>query len=298
MFQSIYPSTQTLISKSMATVRPPPSSGVSRTRTTTTTTTTTTNNTSALEARVSLIFALASQTTSVSQRRKFLADLATETAKYVFPKRFESQIFEEALMSVPDLETVKFRVLSKNDQYEIRELESYFVAETTMPGKYGFDMNGSSQSFNVLAEYLFGKNTTNETMEMTTPVVTRKTQSGGEKMDMTTPVITKKMEDQDKWKMSFVMPSKYGSNLPLPKNSAVTIKEVPARTVAVVVFSGFVTDEDVMRRESTLRKILKNDTQFKVKSGALVEVAQYNPPFTLPFTRRNEISIEVERKQE
>ncbi|KAI3782416.1 hypothetical protein L2E82_12461 [Cichorium intybus] len=288
MSRSIYPSTVTLVLKSMATKRPP-SSVVSRR-------TTAANNMSALEARVSLMFALASQTASVSQR--LLADLAAETAKYVFPKSFESRNFEEALMSVPDLETVKFKVLTRTDQYEIRELEPYFVAETTMPGKYGFDLNGASQSFNVLAEYLFGKNTSNETMEMTTPVLTRKTPSEGVTMDMTTPVITKKMEDEDKWKMSFVLPSKYGSNLPLPKNSAVTIKEVPGRTVAVVAFSGFVTDEDVIQRESTLRKSLMKDTQYKVKSGALVEVAQYNPPFTLPFTRRNEISIEVERKQE
>ncbi|XP_024966693.1 heme-binding-like protein At3g10130, chloroplastic isoform X1 [Cynara cardunculus var. scolymus] len=293
MSRSFYPSTPTLIFKSITTQEPPSSvvAAPSRRRTTTA-------NMSALEARVSLIFALASQTSSVSQRRKFLADLATETAKYVFPKRFESRNLEEALMSVPDLETVKFKVVSRNDQYEIRELEPYFVAETTMPGKYGFDLNGASQSFNVLAEYLFGKNSANEAMEMTTPVLTRRTESDGETMDMTTPVITKRMGDQDKWQMSFLMPSKYGSNLPLPKNSAVTIKEVPGRTMAVVAFSGFVTDEDVMRRESTLRNALKNDSQYKVKSGASVEVAQYNPPFTLPFTRRNEISLQVERKQE
>ncbi|KAM0049266.1 putative SOUL hem-binding protein [Helianthus debilis subsp. tardiflorus] len=154
-------------------------------------------------------------------------------------------IHDPLLVKVPDLETGKFKVLSRNDQYEIRELEPYFVVETTMPGKYGFDLNGSSQSFNVLAEYLFGKafnisseNTANEAMEMTPPVLTRRTQSGGETMDMTTPVITKRMDDQDKWKMSFVMPSKYGSNLPLPKNSSVTINEVPAKTVAVVSFLG------------------------------------------------------------
>lgn len=35
--------------------------------------------------------------------------------------------------------------------------QPYFIAETTMPGKNGFDLNGASQSFNVLAEYLFGK---------------------------------------------------------------------------------------------------------------------------------------------
>ncbi|CAL5422142.1 unnamed protein product [Camellia sinensis] len=291
---------------------------------------------SALEARVSLVFALAAQTSALSQR--LLMDLATETAKYVNPKRFESRNLEEALMAVPDLETVEFKVLSRRDQYEIREVEPYFIAETTMPGKYGFDFNGASQSFNVLAEYLFGKNTTKDRMEMTTPVFTRKTQSDGEKMEMTTPVITRKLEDEEKWQMSFVMPSKYGSNLPLPKDPSVKIKEVPKKIVAVAAFSvpqngsggevilkleksipnghfgshialaidicggiqevytvdelGFVTDEEVTRRESILRDALKNDPQFQVKEDALVEVAQYNPPFTLPFTRRNEIVLE------
>ncbi|XP_028114998.1 heme-binding-like protein At3g10130, chloroplastic isoform X2 [Camellia sinensis] len=251
---------------------------------------------SALEARVSLVFALAAQTSALSQR--LLMDLATETAKYVNPKRFESRNLEEALMAVPDLETVEFKVLSRRDQYEIREVEPYFIAETTMPGKYGFDFNGASQSFNVLAEYLFGKNTTKDRMEMTTPVFTRKTQSDGEKMEMTTPVITRKLDDEEKWQMSFVMPSKYGSNLPLPKDPSVKIKEVPKKIVAVAAFSGFVTDEEVTRRESILRDALKNDPQFQVKEDALVEVAQYNPPFTLPFTRRNEIVLEVERKSE
>lgn len=46
------------------------------------------------------------------------------------------------------------------------------------------------------------------------------------------------LEDQDKWQMSFVMPSKYGSNLPLPQDPSVSIKEVPRKTIAVVAFSG------------------------------------------------------------
>ncbi|CAK9179162.1 unnamed protein product [Ilex paraguariensis] len=152
-----------------------------------------TRSDSAFEARVSLVLALASQTSSLSQR--LLMDLATETAKYVFPqRRFEARNLEEALMSVPDLETVEFKVLSRTDQYEIREVEPYFIAETTMPGKYGFDFNGASRSFNVLAEYLFGKNTMKEKMEMTTPVFTRRIESDGEKMEMTTPVITTKVD--------------------------------------------------------------------------------------------------------
>jgi hypothetical protein len=96
--------------------------------------------------------------------------------------------------SVPDLETVPFRVLKREEEYEIREVEvivisyhpsmmnyaciemeppafsntvvccelcvsvqSYFIAETMMPGTSGFDFSGSSQSFNSLASYLFGK---------------------------------------------------------------------------------------------------------------------------------------------
>ncbi|XP_010271648.1 PREDICTED: heme-binding-like protein At3g10130, chloroplastic [Nelumbo nucifera] len=251
---------------------------------------------SGFDARVSLVLALATQAFSLSQR--ILVDLADETAKYVFPKRFESRNLEEALMTVPDLETVKFNVLKRTDEYEIREVEPYFVAETTMPGKTGFDFSGSSQSFNILAEYLFGKNTVSEKMEMTTPVFTQKTQSGGEKMEMTTPVITRQSEDQGKWQMSFLMPSKYGANLPLPKDSSVRIKEVPRKIVAVAAFSGFVTDDEVKQRESKLRDALRNDGQFQVKEDALVEVAQYNPPFTLPFNRRNEISLEVKKKDE
>lgn len=81
---------------------------------------------SALEARISLVFALASQTSSLSQRRKCFAclllysymnllkrsvliclstslsvvvDFTTEAAKYFFPKRFETRTLEEALMS-------------------------------------------------------------------------------------------------------------------------------------------------------------------------------------------------------
>ncbi|KAH9602792.1 hypothetical protein KSS87_004148 [Heliosperma pusillum] len=230
------------------------------------------------EARISLVLAIATQTVSVSSR--VLTDLYTETAKYVVPKQFEAPTLDQAFMSVPDLETVKFKVLSRTPRYEIRQLEPYFVAEVTMPGSKGFDFYGASQSFNTLAEYLFGKNIANEKMEMTTPVSTCKSTSAGQKMEMTTPVITTRAGEQEKWVMSFVMPSKYGAKLPLPKDPAL----------------GYVTDEEVKQRESMLRDALKNDKEYQVKVGAQVEVLQYNPPFTLPFTRRNEVALEVERR--
>ncbi|KAL5663201.1 hypothetical protein ACJX0J_023309, partial [Zea mays] len=126
---------------------------------------------SGAEARTSLVLALASHALSASQRR--FAELADEA--------LDSCTF----FAVPDLETVPLRILKRKVEYEIREVESYFVAETTMPERSGFDFSGSSQSFNVLASYLFGKNTASEQMEMTTPL-------NSQSMDMT-PVITKKV---------------------------------------------------------------------------------------------------------
>ncbi|KAF9625666.1 hypothetical protein IFM89_025227 [Coptis chinensis] len=63
---------------------------------------------------------------------------------------------------------------------------------------------------------------------------------------------------------------------------------------AFIETNSFVTDRKVKRREVKLRDALRSDMQFKLKEGALVEVAQYNPP----FTRRNAIALEVERKQD
>jgi hypothetical protein len=39
--------------------------------------------------------------------------------------------------------------------------------------------------------------------------------------------------------MSFVLPAKYSEDTPIPKDSTVSIKRLPAKTVAVTVFSGY-----------------------------------------------------------
>eukprot|EP00252_Welwitschia_mirabilis_P000553 TRINITY_DN1052_c0_g1_i1.p2 TRINITY_DN1052_c0_g1~~TRINITY_DN1052_c0_g1_i1.p2 ORF type:complete len:139 (+),score=30.69 TRINITY_DN1052_c0_g1_i1:566-982(+) len=135
-------------------------------------------------------------------------------------------------------------------------------------------------------------------MGMTTPVFSQEIQSDGEKMEMTTPVFTTKAPERGKWVMSFVMPSKYGPNLPVPIDPSVRIKRIPERLIAVSVFPGFVTNEGVRQREARLRAALSKDPQVEVKENAPVEIAQYNPPFTLPFMRRNEISLEVELKKD
>eukprot|EP00249_Psilotum_nudum_P016417 c25815_g1_i1 orf=211-1101(+) len=240
--------------------------------------------------RLSLILSLLSQ--AAVEAHRTVQNSSSEIIKYANPRRGGARNLGEALMTVPDLETIRYRVLRRYEDYEIREVESYVVAETVMPGKRGFDLYGSSQGFNTLAAYLFGKNKKREEMEMTTPVVVSRSQADGEKMEMTTPVTSQQTASQ--WQMSFVMPSKYGDVLPIPVDDAVKIRRIPARIMAVTVFSGFVTDEIARKQECKLRDALKRNNEFQLKDSAEVEVAQFNPPFTPPFMRRNEVALEVQ----
>jgi hypothetical protein len=243
--------------------------------------------------RLSLLQALSQ--TAAAQSQRSLQNLVSEATKYMNPPRSQdARNLEEALMSVPDLETIPYDLVRRAADYEIRDVKPYVVAEVTMSGRSGFDFSSSGQAFNTLAAYLFGKNSKRSEMAMTTPVMTNRGQSQGEKMDMTTPVLQQRGGEEGQWTMSFVLPAKYNDDAPEPVDSAVRIRRVPGKKVAVAVFSGFVNDDEVKRRELALRRALLKDPVVRIKPDAQPEVAQYNPPFTLPFMRRNEVSLEIE----
>lgn len=251
------------------------------------------SGTTANSNRLSLLQAL-SQTAAVQSQRS-LQSLISDITKYVNPQMSkDARNLEEALMSVPDLETIPYDLVRREADYEIRDVRPHVVAETTMSGRSGFDFASSGQAFNTLAAYLFGKNSRRSEMSMTTPVITNRGQSRGEKMEMTTPVIQQRGSGDEQWRMSFVLPAKYNNDAPVPEDLSVSIRNIPGKKVAVMVFSGFVTDDEVKRREQALRRALLKDPVVRVKANAQPEVAQYNPPFTLPFMRRNELALEIE----
>lgn len=74
--------------------------------------------------------------------------------------------------------------------------------------------------------------------------------------------------------MSFVLPAKYNNDAPVPEDLSVSIRNIPGKKVAVMVFSGFVTDDEVKRREQALRRALLKDPVVRVKANAQPEVAQ------------------------
>jgi hypothetical protein len=111
------------------------------------------------------------------------------------------------------------------------------------------------------------------------------------KIAMTAPVT---MESSGgAWKMAFVMPSKFTiDTLPKPKNPNVTIKQMPAQQLAVVTFSGWVDEEKLAAQTTRLNEwMAKND----LKSSGSVQLSRYNPPWTLPFWRRNEVWVKLDQ---
>eukprot|EP00270_Netrium_digitus_P013351 TRINITY_DN4421_c1_g1_i1.p1 TRINITY_DN4421_c1_g1~~TRINITY_DN4421_c1_g1_i1.p1 ORF type:complete len:370 (+),score=57.05 TRINITY_DN4421_c1_g1_i1:145-1254(+) len=267
------------------------------------------------EPRVGLLLALGEA--SARQSIRLLEDFGKEAVNYlpvpdiargiateISPMGSSSSIFD-SFMTVPNLETIPYKVVTKFKGFEVRRRDSFLVAETEMGlNSTGFDWTGSSNAFEVLAGFIFGKNQKSTKMEMTTPVLTvpssssRSSSGGSEKMEMTTPVMTQKQDD-GQWKMAFVMPSKYDeSTLPVPIESKVNIRRVPPKMVAVVAFPGIITEGIVKFREQSLREAIAAEKGVRIIPGAEAEAAQYNPPFTLPFMRRNEIAIEVELVEE
>jgi hypothetical protein len=106
---------------------------------------------------------------------------------------------------------------------------------------------------------------------------------------MTAPVTTE--GSGNRWRMHFVMPSKYTmATLPVPTDPRVTLREVPPRQVAARTFSGFVTEARVSAETEALRAWM---IERGLQADGPAQLARYNPPWSIPFLRRNEILIPV-----
>lgn len=179
----------------------------------------------------------------------------------------------------------KYTVVVQGEGYEIRDYDSYTVASTSM-SKIGEpysmdDIGKGGAAFNALAAYLFGGN------------------DEGKVMDMTTPVSTTSMGE-----MRFYLKGDSVSDFPQPllpegtfnEQGAVKLVEIPPARLAVKKFTGFVTEGEVARQKDALLSALALDgVEVDAPHGAVIPhiILQYNPPYTIPIIRRNEIAIPV-----
>jgi len=191
-------------------------------------------------------------------------------------------------------EEPRYALLEKSEPFELRAYAPRIIAEVKVEG----DLDAASnQGFRLIAAYIFGKNQVSEKIAMTAPVgIESNDQAKSAKIAMTAPVMIEGNKSPDKnanhqWTVSFVMPAEYTlDTLPKPLDSQVKIRELPSEKRAVITFSGFYNEEKVQEKTRALQAWIKDKN---LKSAGEPQFARYNPPWTLPFMRRNEVMIQV-----
>ena len=194
-------------------------------------------------------------------------------------------------MNVMAAEEPKYELIEKSGEFELRQYQPMLIAEVIVDG----DMDqASGKGFRLIADYIFGNNITetgsSKKIKMTAPVTI---EPRSEEISMTIPVSLKNISGR--WQVSFVMPSKYTlDTIPLPNNKQIMLRKVPARKVAVLEFSGFANEKNTANRTQELLKWM--DKNNLISTGS-IELSRYDPPWTLPFLRRNEIIVEYAKSK-
>jgi len=183
-------------------------------------------------------------------------------------------------------EEPKYSVLEKSAPFELRSYAPMILAEVQVEGDLD---EASSQGFRLIAAYIFGQNQVSEKIAMTSPVAVEEQPPKSAKIAMTAPVNIEGNAGQ--WTVSFVMPSEYSmETLPKPLNAKVQLRQIPAVRRAVITFSGFYNSQKVAEKTMELEGWMKTKN---LQAAGTPKFARYNPPWTLPFLRRNEIMIDV-----
>jgi hypothetical protein len=189
------------------------------------------------------------------------------------------------------IEEPKYEVRTSQAPFELRHYAPTLIAQTIVEG----DMDAASnKGFRLIADFIFGNNLAADSEQaakiaMTAPVTVEPQSS---KIAMTAPVtIEPQLGSAQQWRVHFVMPSQYTlANIPKPKNSAVTLHELPSKYFVVRRYSGFNTEARVQEKTDEALAWAK---QQSLKVVGTPQLSRYDPPWTLPMFRRNEIMVEV-----
>jgi SOUL heme-binding protein len=180
-------------------------------------------------------------------------------------------------------EEAKYTVVKTENSFEIRDYDAHVLAEVMVEGALE---DAGSKAFNSLFRYISGDNRSRDKVAMTAPV---SQQAAGQKIDMTAPVGQQAVKD--KWAVSFMMPASYTlETLPVPDDNNIILRQVPARRIAAVRYSGFWSEKNYLESKAQLETWI-NENKLSIVGDAVW--ARYNAPFTPWFLRRNEILIPI-----
>ena len=187
-------------------------------------------------------------------------------------------------MDAMAIEEAKYEVVKKDNKFEIRDYAPHILAETVVEGDV---KDAGNKAFKRLFRYISGDNRSRDKVAMTAPV---SQQPMREKIKMTAPVGQRRV--QEKWAVSFMMPASYTlETLPEPEDPNITLRQVPARRMAAVRYSGFWSEKRYLKYKSELESWI-HERGLNIVGEPIW--ARYNPPFTPWFLRRNEILIPVD----
>lgn len=174
------------------------------------------------------------------------------------------------------------------DGIELRDYAPMLVAQVEVTGER---KEAISQGFRMIADYIFGNNVPKQSISMTAPVLQQAAEKPeGKKIAMTAPVIQQGV-GVNRWVVQFVMPPEYTlATLPKPNNDAVKLLEVKGKRMVAIRFSGSTKDENVMEHQKKLADYVAAQG---LKTVGEPVMAFYDPPWTLPFMRRNEVLYEL-----
>jgi hypothetical protein len=184
------------------------------------------------------------------------------------------------------IEKPKYRVVQQLGGIEVREYPPFLVAETEVSGSRE---EAGNAGFRTLASYIFGKNKGEKKIAMTAPVA----QQEGAKIAMTAPVSQQERVEggASTWVIQFMMPAEYTRDrLPEPLDPAIQFREVSARRVVALRYSGTWSEERYLEKLAELRGAMEKEGLRAVGEPVW---ARYDPPFMPWFLRTNEILVEV-----
>ena len=181
------------------------------------------------------------------------------------------------------IEEPKFSVAVHEGACEIRDYQAATAAEVTVTGD---QKSAGTKGFRLLAGYIFSGNTKHQAIAMTAPV---SQQQIGQTLAMTAPVT--QTPSDGALVVRFTMPSGYSlDTLPEPNDSNIKLRNVAPAHFAVIRFSGLANKASVDAKTAELDKFTKERHLQTIGTASL---AQYNPPWTLWFMRRNEVMIQL-----
>jgi hypothetical protein len=197
-----------------------------------------------------------------------------------------------------DVQEPSYQLVNRQDNIEIRDYAPMIVAQVTVTGER---QPAISQGFRLIADYIFGNNQPAQKVAMTAPVIqqaaSEPADKKGAKIAMTAPVIQQaegtsgQGNSGNSWHVRFVMPADYTlDTLPKPNNDAVKLLPVAGRRVAVIRFAGSASDDNMTQHTTALNGFI---AARQLQTLSTPTYAFYNPPWTIPPLRRNEVMVEV-----